>query len=79
MAGGAGPMSREERLEVDDVVLRVGQAMLLGALNAGETIALDGIGNRWYRVYWWPGVPGYVWAGLVQIAPDAECSRLPSE
>ena len=77
-------MSREELPEVVDVVLRVGQAMLLGALNAGETIALeayalDGIGNWWYRVYWWPGVPGYVWAGLVQIAPDAECSRLPSE
>ncbi len=41
MAGDAGPMSGEERLEVLDSVLRVGQAMLLGALNADDAVALE--------------------------------------
>ncbi len=57
---------------------------VLGALDAGDTVALeaytlDDTGGRWYRVYWYPGVPGYVWAGLVQVAPAAGCSGLARE
>jgi hypothetical protein len=54
---------------------------VLGALNAGDIVALeaytlDDTGGRWYRGYWYPDGPGYVWAGLVQVAPDAGCAEL---
>ncbi len=57
---------------------------VLGALDAGDIVALevytlDNTGGRWFRIYWYPDVPGYVWAGLVQVALAAGCSGLARE
>ena len=54
---------------------------VIGAVQADDTLTLqaytmDGDGGKWYQIYWLPGQDGYVYASLVKIKEDADCSRL---
>jgi len=55
---------------------------LLGQVAKGDILALGALQRSykddwWYRIYWSPGVEGFVYATLIAISPDADCTSLP--